>query len=282
MRQLLCVCCFSSPCRAFSGSNPTVLLKSPPLLNMKSTIFLSVAVLGIALPCFSQSQGETKVIGGIHTGESVAGESRETNVKRVYVVKRAFTQKVGKRNVTIQEVEPPSPEEAMVEKTASPSTQAEPTNIEAHISPKLIVISATVSGTGEDVCSKITLWHEGKKCVAFSRVDFHLMSGFTQFKVNGRPYFLIENITEGELAGKHRIPPSGFVVTDIEEGDTRSRQILADLHELYRVEQKKLREAYEKRKQNAARQKVPEPDKPVTIRFWKRDMSKEQQERGAK
>jgi len=31
-----------------------------------------------------------------------------------------------------------------------------------------------------------------------------------------------------------------------------------------------------------ARIKPVEPDKPVTIRFWKRDMEKENKERGAK
>jgi len=71
-------------------------------------------------------------------------------------------------------------------------------------------------------------------------------------------------------------------VTEIEDGDTQLREILQCLHKLYRVEEQNLRLAYEKRKQNGVRQKPPEPDKPVTIRFWKREMSKENAERRAK
>lgn len=94
--------------------------------------------------------------------------------------------------------------------------------------------------------------------------------------------FLKTKKVAGVAPKNRRISRRGFVVTEIEQDDAESRQMLRDLHKLYRVEQSKLRVAYEKRKQNGVRQKAPDPDKPVTIRFWKRDMSKEKSERGEK
>ena len=257
------------------------------------SFFLLLAIIPL---CFaSEPAVDTAIIGGIHTGEEVAKTPRKPRVKRDYAVKQTFRQKVGNRSVTIQEVEPPAeepkPERDLLEDRQT-DRQVVPSEPEEYISPKFIVVTATVYGKGKDTRSKITLWHDNKKCVAISRADFRLMSGFTQFKANGRPYFILEHIVDADAPGQkstanslprhRRIPSGGFVVTEIEKGDTQLRQILRDLHKLYRVEQQNLRSAYEKRKQNGIRQKPPEPDKPVTIRFWKRDLSKENAERRAK
>lgn len=258
-------------------------------------IFFFVVLVAAPLCLGAQPKPDTAVIGGIYTGEDTAKVSQKSRVKHDYVVKRSFKQKVGNRSVMVQEVEPPA-EDPSARKNLSQDTQpdrrstpARSKKPETNVPPKLIVLNATVYGKGKNARSKITLWNGNQKCVALSRADFRLMSGFTQFKANGRPYFLIENIVDadtsknknavGTFPKNRRIPMRGFVVTDIEEGDTQSRQMLRDLHKLYRVEQHKLRLAYEKRKQNGVRKKTPEPDKPVTIRFWKRDLSKE---RGAK
>lgn len=280
-----------------------------PYLSLKSriqsvvmTILKTVCVSGVFLlggvSSFAEAQDQQKdtaVIGGIYTGEDAVATLQKPRMKRDYVVKQSFRQKVGSRSVTIQEVEPPA-EEPKPEQNLSPDTQTErqvaPAKPEEYVSPKFIVVTATVYGKGKNTRSKITLWHDNKKCVAISRADFRIMSGFTQFKANGRPYFVLEHIvdadapeqknTANQLKTNRRIPSKGFVVTEIEKGDTQLRQILRDLHKLYRVEQQNLRSAYEKRKQNGVRQKPSEPDKPVTIRFWKRDLSKENAERRAK
>jgi len=244
----------------------------------------------------AQDQKEnTFVIGGIYTGEDAVVIPQKPRVKRDYVVKQTFRQKVGNRSVTIQEVEPPveepKPEKCLLENrpTLKHVISIKP---EAYVSPKFIVVTATVYGKGKDTRSKITLWHNNKKCIAHSRADFRIMSGFTQFKANGRPYFMLENIIDADASGKkstanqiisnRKIPSRGFLVTYIDDGDIQLREMMRDLHELYRVEQQNLRSAYKKRKQNGIRQKPLEPDKPVTIRFWKRDLLKENKERGAK
>lgn len=261
-------------------------------------IFFFAVLVAVPLCLGAKSKPDTAVIGGIYTGEDTAKVPQKPRVKRDYVVKRSFKQKVGNRSVTVQEVEPPAedpPTKKNLLQDTQPSRRSTPAyskRLETNIPPKLIVVNATVYGKGKNARSKITLWHDNKKCVALSRVDFRLMSGFTQFRANGRPYFLIENIVDadtsknknaaGAFPKNRRMLARGFIVTDIEEGDTQSRRILRDLHKLYRVEQHKLRAAYQKRKQNGAQLKSSEPDKPVTIRFWKRDMSKEKKERGAK
>lgn len=267
-------------------------------MNILKTVCVSGVFLLGGFVSFVEAEDQNKdtaVIGGIYTGEDAAAAPQKPRVKREYVVKQTFTQKVGNRNVTIQEVEPPA-EESKPEQNLPQDVQTErevvPVKPEEQVSPKFIVVTATVYGKGANTRSKITLWHDNKKCVAISRADFRIMSGFTQFKANGKPYFMLENIVDANAPGQketanqlkinRRIPSRGFVVTEIEDGDIQLREILRDLHKLYRVEQQNLRNAYEKRKRNGIRQKPPEPDKPVTIRFWKRDLSKENAERRAK
>lgn len=270
----------------------------PVVMTILKTVCVSGVFLLGGFVSFVEAQDQkegTAVIGGIYTGKDTVIAPQKPRVKRDYVVKQTFRQKVGNRSVTIQEVEPPA-EEPKPEQNLSQDTQTErqvvPVKPEEYISPKFIVVTATVYGEGAKTRSKITLWHDNKKCVAISRADFRIMSGFTQFKANGRPYFILEHIvdanapeqksTANKFTTNRRIPSGGFAVTEIEDGDTQLREILQDLHKLYRVEEQNLRLAYEKRKQNGVRQKPPEPDKPVTIRFWKREMSKENAERRAK
>ena len=235
------------------------------------------------------------MIGRIITGEVVETKPDEPKVKRDFVVKQTFTQKMGKRSVTIQEVEPPVIE-AEPELTEQQDIQLDqfivPIDPEKHISPEFIIVTATVYGSGKDTRSEITLIHRNKKCVALSRADFRIMSGFNQFKANGRPYQIISHIVGADASGqqssanqlstKRRIPATGFLVTEIDKGNQKLRQIMSDLHKLYQIEQRNLRSAYESRQQNNGRAKSSEPDKPMTIRFWKRDMKKEKIERGAK
>jgi len=238
---------------------------------------------------------DTAVIGGISTGQSVHTEPQQPSAKRDFVVKQTFKQRMGNRSVTIQEVEPPvvesEPERAQPQITQTESP-INPADIEEHVSPEFIVVTATVYGSGTNTHSQITLSHKNKKCVAISRADFRIMTGFTQFKANSRPYFIISHIVDADAPGQkssanplltnRRIPATGFVVTEIDKGNPQLRQILRDLHDLYETEEQNLRNAYETRKQNTLVSKPPEPDKPVTIRFWKRDMEKEKVERGTK
>ena len=264
---------------------------------LKSVCVSGVFLLG-GIISFVEAQDqnkETTIVGVVYTGEKPETKPQKSRAKRDYVVKQTFRQKVGKRSVTIQEVAPPLEKDKLGQKESwdvSMEGEKEPSQPGEYTAPKLIVVTATVYGKGKNTRSQITLWHDNRECVAVSRADFRIMSGFTQFKASGRPYFMLENIIDadstgqkgkvGQLTTDRRVPSTGFVVTKIEDGDKESRQILRDLHKLYQVEQGNLRSAYEQRKRNGVRQKVPEPDKPVTIRFWKRDLSKENAERGAK
>ena len=256
---------------------------------MKNSLWLPlVTLLSISLQSVADESSDTAVIGGISTGERAETESVVTVSEREFLVKREFKQRMGGRTVTIQEVEPPVIGTELGS-TQPKVTQTEelfiPAEIEDHIEPEFIVVTAIVYGSGNKTRSVVTLSHMNKKCVAISRADFRIMSGFFQFKANGRSYNIISHIVDGDAVGKsgsgnklktnQKIPPNGFVVTEIDKGNPQLREIMRDLHDLYRAERKDLRTAYESRKQNSAKAKPSEPEKPMTIRFWKRDMKKE-------
>lgn len=277
-----------------------------------------VALLGhfaISSLCFGAKPApDTAITGQLATGEpsgkAVADPAQLPQTRPGYVVKQVARRKTGGRDVTIQEIEPPKEEgtspnaSSPVGKNRAKSPQTTSAK-KAPATPKLIVVTATVYGKGKNARSKVTLQCDGKQCTAWSRADFRLMTGFTQFKANGRPYFIISSVTEGkgkpEIEGKGRFQRKGrakdFAVTHLAKDDKHSRRILRDLHKLYHVEKDKLQHAHQLRKQNAALRKASPssspPPKPVTIRFWKRDMEKErkaskvheggqQKERGAK
>jgi len=174
--------------------------------SLKTVCVSGVFLLG-GLVSFAEAQDQkedTAVIGGIYTGEDAVATPQKPRVKRDYVVKQTFRQKVGNRSVTIQEVEPPV-EEPKPEKNLPEDRETDKQVIsvkpEAYASPQFIVVTGTVYGKGKDTRSKITLWHDNKKCVALTRADFRIMSGFTQFKANGRPYFILENIVDADAPG---------------------------------------------------------------------------------
>ena len=208
------------------------------------------------------------------------------------MVKQSFQQQVGDRSVTIQEIEPPAkivkPEERISQGTLTSESIQVVASPKASEPTKLIMFSAVVSGQGRNTRSHITLWNGQQQCEAVSSCDFRLMNGFSGFRANNRNYAMLPQIVDADALGQKNtanplpqqngIPANGFVITKIEDGDEQSRQIMSDLHKLYRAEYANLREAYQKRKQNLLKRNPPEPEKPVTIRFWKRDMTKEQKQ----
>lgn len=261
-------------------------------------------VLIVAPLCFgAQSALDTAIISQLSTGESsgkaVADPAQSPQVRPGYVVKQTTRRKTSGCDVTIQEIEPPKETVASSNITNSVSkSRKRPPQItpakEAPATPKLIVVTATVYGEGKNARSKVTLQCDGKQCIAWSRADFRLMTGFTQFKANGRSYFIISSVTEGkgkpkaeaEIRFQRKARIKGFTIICLEKDDKHSRRIFRDLHKLYHVEKDRLQHAHELRKHNAALRKgnslSPPPPKPVTIRFWKRDVEKEKVERGAK
>lgn len=274
---------------------------------MKSTLFLACFLLSSALSCFSQNETETRIIGKIHTGENAEKTPQKSHVKRDYVIKSTSRQKIGDRNVTVHEVEPP-----VMKKEEAPSiqrsTRTKPVtgNTESRQAEetKLISLFATVYGKGDKKITRLTLLNQGKVCEAWVNFDGNELGGFSGFKANGREYVLLFGSSDalskkGDIAGvqvaakngcplNHRVfklRRANFVVTKIEDGDIQSREILGDVCKLYRKERQRLKLAYEARKRNFASGKnASEKIKPkdVTIRFWKRDLEKEKKERRAK
>ncbi|HCC20432.1 MAG TPA: hypothetical protein DEP88_04185 [Verrucomicrobiales bacterium] len=114
-----------------------------------------------------------------------------------------------------------------------------------------------------------------------------MLPGYSTAYNNDGSLAEIEDAAKQDCRPDHRAFMSkraNFVVTQIADGDIHSRQILSDLCRLYNKEKIKLKQAHAARIRNAALRKNGEQpaSKDVTIRFWKRDLSKERNERGAK
>ena len=189
----------------------------------------------------------------------------------------------------------------------TPSEQAVPENQYQHYEPmRMIFLSASVYGRGQHKLTKLTLFHAGKECEAWSNIDFHHLNGFPAFRVENREYMqllavynsrakdgLVKPLSEAAVDGYPRanrsLNPSSaaFIITEIEPVDQHSRQILADIHQLYRKQKLRLQSAHELRKQNAKLNNAkrinekPSPPKPITIHFWERDVVKEREEQAA-
>ena len=131
-----------------------------------------------------------------------------------------------------------------------------------------------------------------KEISGWSNIDFNHFSGFSSYQVQGddkvlRSYGLIMSV--GELDGMNasvnipklpQLATSGpaFVLTEGDINDPKTKQIIEGLHSLYKVEGKRLAEAYRKRMKEEQERKAyllanPPKPKDVTIRFWNRDGS---------
>ncbi|MBK1829145.1 hypothetical protein JIN77_00265 [Verrucomicrobiaceae bacterium R5-34] len=230
------------------------------------------------------------------------------------MVKQTFQQSVGGRNVTIQEIEAPELPLVVPEKEdeqlLAPEDNPWLKNTPAVQPMRVIAVSSTIYGTGANKVTRITLHYQGDSYHAWSNIDFRHMQGFSAYKANGREYFILLGAglardDQGKIMSINAAYAEGcpsqlttlgkevafIYVPDSEPQSNvklnQAREILEDMHTLYGKEKVKLAAAYESRVQlavmNTARaeeiRNTPPGD--ATIRFWKRDMVKEQQERGA-
>jgi len=282
---------------------------------MRLHLLLSFTLLAGILTCFSQDEAETRIIGGLNTGETNPEEVKKPPIKRDYAVKQTFKQKVGGRNITIEEIEAPEIPPVISKKTdvleVVPQDNPSLKNTPAVKPMRVIAVSSTIYGKGVNKLTRITLHYQGNDYHAWSNIDFRHMQGFTAYKANGREYFILlgaglERDKQGKVmslkdayaAGcPRRLTSSGkdarFIYTAHSNAQSDSkpiqaREIFEDMHTLYRKEKAKLAAAHKSRLALAsvnaalAEDKRNAPPKDVTIRFWKRDMAKEQKERGAK
>lgn len=270
----------------------------PIVMTILKTVCVSGVFLlgGVTSLVKAQSQNkDTAIIGRVFTGEPTKEAAKSPVLeKRNFKIRATHRQKIGNRSITLHEVEePPAEEQAPVaanEEAPKLDKKRGNKKTTAPVPTKLIMVTATVYGEGDNCHSKITIQDGIEKITCWSKINASYLAGCNHWKANNRPYFMLTSIEQAKNtadAAKDGCPMkrlrragNRFVVTESNrENRNISRQVISDLHKLYRMEKKRLRDAYHKRKQNAAlRAGLPkaesDPPKPETIYFWKRDLSK--------
>ncbi|NJM37543.1 MAG: hypothetical protein HC845_06580 [Akkermansiaceae bacterium] len=165
---------------------------------------------------------------------------------------------------------------------------------------EIVFVSATVY---DHEYTLLRWWSNGRvgtQMTAWSNVDFNHLCGFSDYMHQGRTFSLVMGISNemtpvGERAAEKRsltrqspvIPkfPSdqpAFIVTEGDSSDPKVMQSITGLHELYQKEGPRLRAAYEAREKarsdrDAYLRKNPPQPQDVTLHFWRRDQSVENQ-----
>lgn len=165
--------------------------------------------------------------------------------------------------------------------------------------PCSISLSATVYNHSRTLLRCRTSENPEKEITAWSNLDFNCFSGFSNFTVTGaagevraynlmgmgignedtlqRAKFLKAHGREYQLPEVPTLPdgdPAYLMVSD--NTDKESVQIIEDLHQLYRNEGTRMKEAYLARIQEQEDRRAyllahPPVPKDVTIHFWERD-----------
>jgi len=201
-------------------------------------------------------------------------------------------------NVTVQVVEDPHlptpPAPALV--NSDPAAIA---RFKAMVAARPKVENIFLSATVYDHQRTMLRWHPNghpdQEVIAWSALDFNVMSGFSKFTYNGSDYNLFMFVGN-DSSEQHRrfaqmrgvtyvppvfpdLPPSGtpaFVVTQGDSTDADAIAPITALHELYKVEGPQLVAAHQAREQARIeheawlRANPPQPQD-VLIQVWKRE-----------
>jgi len=149
----------------------------------------------------------------------------------------------------------------------------------------LVMVSATVYNHERTFVSWTIIGQEGKaqEYEAWSNVDFNLLSGFTSYEVEGIQYGLSMGVRDaGDTPDDRRLLrtapkfPQGkasYILTKGEIHDRVAETAIRGLHEIYRQDSQRLREAYRGRERaRLAHERIekasPPPAEEVTIRYW--------------
>lgn len=153
---------------------------------------------------------------------------------------------------------------------------------------QMLLVSASVYDKSITQFQIQGLGSQNKSISGWSNINFLHFSGFSEFQVKGadgtlRRYSLMMSVSDVKDPNV-KIPRLASLATNgptfvVEDGDTKdpsNKQIVEDLHNLYRVEGKRLAEANEARTKAYEERKAyllanPPKPKDVTVRFWNQE-----------
>lgn len=255
-------------------------------------IALTACMLGIVCWGSATAHGQTARICGDLANGNPAPETPKPilpdfDVEGMSVVRKGeqktILQKVRDPNIRVQ----PTPEPEVLAPTAigSQSQATGEVAVPAGVETFLVMVSATVYDHERTFVSWTVIGQAGKaqEYEAWSNVDFNLLSGFTSYEVEGIQYGLTMGVINASdtpddrrlLRTAPRFPQgkASFILTKGEIHDRVAVTAMRGLHEIYRQDSRRLREAYRGRElARLAREGNEKASSPVTeevtIRYW--------------
>lgn len=243
--------------------------------------------------------------------EPIPFEVKSSLTRRVHVVESpempGLPAPEGNINVTVQSVKdpglpaPPPPLPAL--SVDDPAVLARMAELRGkYQESQFAFVSATVYDHSVTYLQCYSNGGRDKKICGWSNLDFNHFSGFDSFQVKGengeiRRYYLMMGIgnTDTKQIGEH-LKKSGriykapeapdlpdlasagpaFIVTEGDTTNKESMELIAGMHDLYRVEGSRMEEAYHARIKAEDERRAyllanPPKPKDVTIRVWDRD-----------
>jgi len=270
------------------------------------SLILSVAVLPVAiqaqeLPITEQARVPGKISDGTPSiRKNIIKPSQDFKINWSQV------KYVNGQKFTINKVEPPVPP-VKKQQTAADRAKSEREYQELLKTMKpsggAFMVFATIYDHNKTL---VTFNHEGEEYKVWSNLDWNLLCGFASFEGREKRYSMMllpsNASTETIKAEKNReieasiakIPPlpdlstkgPHYTVIDGDVDNDEAMEFLEAIHDLYAVEETRLKTAYEARKINwkiraekeAELRKNPPPKPDITISFWERDVVKERRE----
>lgn len=151
---------------------------------------LTLTFLGLSLPCLSDESKDTAILGRVITGETQKEKPKPAAKKRDFKIRSTHRQRVGNRSVTLHEVEePPAEKKAPVATNQQAiGLNQKPGNRKVkELAPtKLIMVTATVYGEGDNCQSKITIQDGIEKITCWSKINASYLAGCDYWKANIR------------------------------------------------------------------------------------------------
>ena len=226
-----------------------------------------------------QESGDTRIIGKLNTGAVAESSPTQTTTSSNFEVLNSKVHHLKGRRVTVQKVNPPQP--VAVEQRSVAPVQETSKATETASSGLIFMTALPAKSGGYD----LHLVHNGQSTKAWTNMDARYLGGFHEFIANGRHYnimLLAADNVDPDAARRTSTQQQSisYFLTEYQGDEQASRTLLKDLHDLYQVEWRNLRWAYEERMKNQAIQEAelaanPPQPKDVTIRFWKRDVQAE-------
>ncbi len=264
--------------------------KTPAGNSRGAGIRLAVRITALLLPFMAVAQDRATIVGGIADG-TPAAPAPKPELPEVEV-RETLVHELPGRKLTVNRVADPglpSPRPAVPERKKWTPEQVEAFRNLPHVCEWIeksgrtthLFISATVV---DGRATFLRWWHDGKEYQAWSNADWMILTGFADWEKGDRRYSSLLmagrlNFAKLPADSMFRIPenlpvePGAYRVIQ-GDGDAEAYHGITGLHEIYRNDHARLKQAYnlreQRRKQREAELRLnpPQPED-IVLNYWK-------------